>query len=72
VPFRISEDDVRECLSKADFCARAAALEQDPALRLDYELMCLRWRSLARSHEFAQKLLQGLGSEIKIGVAATG
>jgi hypothetical protein len=49
-------DQVRECLRRAENCARQAALQSDSRLRHDYLEMEARWLKLARSYELTERL----------------
>jgi hypothetical protein len=49
-------DNIRECYQHAEDCQRRAAMEADPILRQDYLDMALRWRTLAHSYEFTERL----------------
>jgi hypothetical protein len=49
-------EQIRDCLERADECARKADIITDPGLRDDFLRLAERWRSLARSMEFAESL----------------
>jgi hypothetical protein len=50
-------DQVRNCLLRAEECARRAASQSDPALREDFLAMEARWLKLARSYELTERLI---------------
>jgi hypothetical protein len=47
---------IRECLGRAEACARQAAAQTDPSLKRDFLDMERPWLFLARSYEFADRL----------------
>jgi len=49
-------EQIRECLQHAEDCARKAAAQSDPNLKEDFLTMERRWRFLARSYEFSERL----------------
>ena len=49
-------EQIRDCLERAEECARKAETITDPGLRDDFLHLAERWRSLARSMEFAERL----------------
>ena len=49
-------EQIRDCLERAEECARKADTIIDPGLRDDFLHLAERWRSLARSMEFAERL----------------
>ena len=49
-------ENIRQCLQHAEDCARKAAAQTCPTLKADFLDMERRWRSLARSYEFSERL----------------
>jgi hypothetical protein len=49
-------EQIRECLQHAEECARKAAVQTDPAVRGDFLGLEKRYRELARSIEFGERL----------------
>lgn len=49
-------EQVRECLQRADGCAREAAAQTCAKMREDFLDLERRWLSLARSYEFTERL----------------
>ena len=49
-------DQVRNCLRRAEECARKAEPQSDPELRQDFLAMEARWLKLARSYELTERL----------------
>jgi hypothetical protein len=49
-------EQIRECLRRAEACARKAAAQTDPGLRDDFLQLERRWLDLARSMEFGERL----------------
>jgi hypothetical protein len=49
-------EEVLECLRHAEDCAREAATKTSPKIRADFLDLERRWRSLARSYEFTERL----------------
>ena len=49
-------EQVRECLEHAEECAHKAAAQTCPNLKADFLDMERRWRSLARSYQFTERL----------------
>ena len=48
-----SSDDIRACYEHAEHCARKAADEADPKLKLDFLEIERRWLALAHSYEMS-------------------
>jgi hypothetical protein len=50
-------EQIRQCLQHAEDCARKAAAQPDGSqLRQDFLRLEKRWRALARSYEFTERL----------------
>jgi hypothetical protein len=49
-------EHVRDCLQRAQDCARRAAAQTDPRLKEDFLDLERRWLALARSYEFSDRL----------------
>ena len=49
-------EEIRNCLERAEECARKAAVQTDPGLRDDFLRLQKRWLALAQSMEFAERL----------------
>jgi hypothetical protein len=49
-------EQVRECYEHAEYCARKAAAQTDPTIKQDYLDLERHWLTLARSHEFTERL----------------
>jgi hypothetical protein len=49
-------EHVRECLRRAEDCARQAAAQTDTKMKDDFLDLERRWLSLARSYEFTERL----------------
>jgi hypothetical protein len=49
-------EQVRECLKHAEDCARVAAEQTCPNRKEEFLDLERRWLSLARSHEFTERL----------------
>jgi len=49
-------EQVRECYEHAEYCARKAAAQTDPTIKQDYLDLERHWLTLARSHEFSERL----------------
>ncbi len=49
-------EQIRDCLEHADDCARKAAAQTDPRMKQDFLDLEQRWRFLARSYEFTERL----------------
>ncbi len=50
-------DEVRNCYERADECGRKANASASAELRADFLLLQQSWLNLARSYEFAERLL---------------
>ncbi|MBO0719035.1 MAG: hypothetical protein J2P55_17125 [Rhizobiales bacterium] len=49
-------EQIRDCLERAEECARKAAAQNDLGLRDDFLRLEKRWLNLARSIEFVERL----------------
>jgi hypothetical protein len=49
-------EEIRECLRRAEECKQLSETSLTPSAVKDYLQMEERWRSLARSYEFAEML----------------
>jgi hypothetical protein len=49
-------EQIRDCLRHAEECAQKAAAQTDPGLRDGWLRFERRWREMARSWEFAERL----------------
>jgi hypothetical protein len=59
---RDPNEKTRECLRRADDCARHAAAQTDPKLRQDFLDMQGRWLRLASSYELGERLTTSTNS----------
>jgi hypothetical protein len=59
---REPNEQARECLRRAEDCARQAAAQTDPKLRQEFLDMQRRWLRLASSYELGERLATSTNS----------
>jgi hypothetical protein len=58
-------EKIRECYAHASDCEWQARSHTDPAIRQDFLDTAERWRKLAHSYEFAERLSRLIGKSAK-------